>query len=417
MPTIMIVDDDVITVTELTEALRSSGYEIGSTADSGEEAIKIAKKTRPDLVLMDIVMPGKIDGIKAATQIRTELNIPVIFLTGYSEEEYIERAKSARSFGYILKPFVAAQVSSSIKIALHNFELEKSLVEAHDELEKIVEKRTAELEKTYNQMSALINASSDAAQLLDPKGNIITANKVTAKRLKAPLDELLGKCVYDYLPPEIAKKREGKVAQVIKTGKPSRFEDRLDRLVLQNTMYPVINSKGKVVQLAVYSRDISLEKKNTANLKKREKELNARTRSLEEANTAFSILLRRREEDRTHFESSVISNISTLVNPYIEKLKNTPLDAVQTNHLHVIETNLDQVISPFVRDIGSRVLDLTPMELRVATLVKEGKSNIEIAAKLSVSKNTILTHRFNLRRKLGIKNKKINLRAYLLSFH
>ena len=417
MPTIMIVDDDVITVTELTEALRSSGYEIGSTADSGEEAIKIAKKTRPDLVLMDIVMPGKIDGIKAAKQIRTELNIPVIFLTGYSEEEYIERAKSARSFGYILKPFVAAQVSSSIKIALHNFELEKSLVEAHDELEKIVEKRTAELEKTYNQMSALINASSDAAQLLDPKGNIITANKVTAKRLKAPLDKLLGKCVYDYLPPEIAKKREGKVAQVIKTGKPSRFEDRIDKLVLQNTMYPVINSKGKVVQLAVYSRDISPEKKNTANLKKREKELNARTRSLEEANTAFSILLRRREEDRTHFESSVISNISTLVNPYIEKLKNTPLDAVQTNHLHVIETNLDQVISPFVRDIGSRVLDLTPMELRVATLVKEGKSNIEIAAKLSVSKNTILTHRFNLRRKLGIKNKKINLRAYLLSFH
>ena len=128
-------------------------------------------------------------------------------------------------------------------------------------------------------------------------------------------------------------------------------------------------------------------------------------------------MLRRREEDRTHFESSVISNISTLVNPYIEKLKGTPLDAVQTNHLHVIETNLEQVISPFVRDIGSRVLDLTPMELRVANLVKEGKSNIEIAAKLTVSKNTILTHRFNLRRKLGIKNKKINLRAYLLSFH
>lgn len=413
----MIVDDDVITVTELTEALRSSGYEIGSTAESGEEAIKIAKKTRPDVVLMDIVMPGKIDGIEAAKKIRTELNIPVIFLTGYSEEEYIERAKSARSFGYLLKPFVASQVSSTIKIALYNFELEKSLVAAHDELEKVVKKRTADLEKTYNQMSAMINASSDAAQLLDPKGNIITANKVTAKRLKAPLDELLGKCLYDYLPPEIAKKRKGKVAQVIKTGKPSRFEDRVGKLVLQNTMYPVVNSKGKVVQLAVYSRDISPEKKNAANIKKREKELTARTRSLEEANTAFSILLRRREEDRTHFESSVISNISTLVNPYIEKLKSTPLDAVQTNHLHVIETNLEQVISPFVRDIGSRVLDLTPMELRVATLVKEGQSNKEIAAKLSVSKNTILTHRFNLRRKLGIKNKKINLRAYLLSFH
>ena len=184
MPKIMIVDDDVITVTELIEALRSSGYEIGGTAESGEEAVKMAKKTRPDLVLMDIVMPGKTDGIQAAKKIREELNIPVIFLTGYSEEEYIERAKSARSSGYLLKPFVDAQVSSAIKIALYNFELEKSLAEAHVELEKIVAERTADLEKTYNQMSALINASSDAAQLLDPKGNIITANKVTAKRLK-----------------------------------------------------------------------------------------------------------------------------------------------------------------------------------------------------------------------------------------
>lgn len=413
----MIVDDDVITVTELIEALRSSGYEIGETAESGEEAIKMAKKTRPDLILMDIVMPGKIDGIQAAKKIRDEFNIPVIFLTGYSEEEYIERAKTARSFGYLLKPFVDAQVSSAIKIALYNFELEKSLAEAHGELEKIVAERTADLEKTYHQMSALINASSDAAQLLGPKGNIITANEVTAKRLKTTIDELLGKCVYDYLPPEIAKKRQGKVAQVIKTGKPSRFEDRMGKLVLQNTMYPVVNAKGKVVQLAVYSRDVSPEKKNIANLKKREKELKSRTRSLEEANTAFSILLRRREEDRTHFESSVVSNMSTLVKPYIEKLKSTPLDAIQTNHLHVIETNLEQIVSPFVRDIGSRVLELTPMEIRVATLVKEGKSNIEIAEKLSVSKNTILTHRFNLRRKLGIKNKKINLRAYLLSFH
>ena len=82
-----------------------------------------------------------------------------------------------------------------------------------------------------------------------------------------------------------------------------------------------MNSKGKVVQLAAYSRDISKEKKNTQVLKKREKELEARTQNLEEANTAFSILLRRREEDRTHFESSIISNISTLINPILKSLK------------------------------------------------------------------------------------------------
>ena len=112
----------------------------------------------------------------------------------------------------------------------------------------------------------------------------------------------------------------------------------------------------------------------------------------------------------------MISNIGTLIKPYIKKLKNTDLDETQWKYVDVIESNLDQIVSPFVRDIGSQVLDLTPMEIRVANLVKAGKSNKEIALNLGVSKNTILTHRFNLRRKLGIKNKKINLRAYLLSF-
>ena len=77
MPKIMIVDDDVITVTELIEALRSSGYKIGGTAESGEEAVKMAKETRPDLVLMDIVMPGKVDGIEAAKKIAHILDTTV----------------------------------------------------------------------------------------------------------------------------------------------------------------------------------------------------------------------------------------------------------------------------------------------------------------------------------------------------
>ena len=210
MPKIMIVDDDTVTVTELEEALKSSGYDIAGIADSGEEGIAMASKTKPDLVLMDIIMPsGKVDGIAAATKIREENNIPVIFLTGYSETKYIEKAKKAKSFGYLLKPFTDQQVRSAIEIGLYNFELEQSLRKAHADLEKKVEERTADLAQLNEQMSALLNATSDAAQLIDLDGNVIAANAVSAKRLKLKPKELLGPVHLRFSAPPDCQKKKG----------------------------------------------------------------------------------------------------------------------------------------------------------------------------------------------------------------
>ena len=137
MHRLMLVDDQVVAVMELEEHLRLMGYDIVGMASSGQEAVSMAKDLRPDLVLMDIVMPGKWDGIAAAERIKAELDIPVIFLTGYAEEHFIERAKKVEPFGYVLKPLQEEQIKVAIEIALYRKKMEERLQKAHDELERL----------------------------------------------------------------------------------------------------------------------------------------------------------------------------------------------------------------------------------------------------------------------------------------
>ena len=102
---ILIVEDEVIIADSIKNSLKKHGYRVAYLAASGEKALQIAEKENPDLVLMDIVLKGELDGINAADQIRKQLGIPVIFLTAYSNNEIFQSAKITEPFGYITKPF------------------------------------------------------------------------------------------------------------------------------------------------------------------------------------------------------------------------------------------------------------------------------------------------------------------------
>ena len=161
--------------------------------------------------------------------------------------------------------------------------------------------------------------------------------------------------------------------------------------------------------------DINEHKQAEQALREREAELKIKTNSLEEMNTALRVLLKRRDEDKTELEEKVLVNVRELVLPFLKKVKNGRLDAEQMAYIGVLESNLNDIISPFLRTLSSKYSNLTPTEIHVTNLIREGTTNKEMANFMNLSIRTIDFHRENIRKKLGIKNRKTNLRTHLLS--
>ncbi len=160
---IMIVEDEWITADDLRMSLQSLGYTVTSMSSSGEEAIKNAEEDRPDLVLMDIMLKGEMDGIEAASQIRSCYNIPIIYLTAYADEKILERARITEPFGYIVKPFVNEDLKIAIEIALYKHRVEKERKRLIEELHGALPKITT--------LSGLLPICPSCKKIRDAEGN------------------------------------------------------------------------------------------------------------------------------------------------------------------------------------------------------------------------------------------------------
>ena len=170
-------------------------------------------------------------------------------------------------------------------------------------------------------------------------------------------------------------------------------------------------TKRSVVSLL----DITAQRQSEEAVRKQKDELEEKAFRLEEVNTALKVLLRQRAEDQNEIEARMVTNVKELVIPYLEVLKKKNQDDSLKSSIQTLETNLNGIMSPFLKKLTLQYANLTSREIQIANLVRDGNSTKEIADILNCSIRSVEFHRNNIRKALGLNKNKANLRSYLLS--
>ena len=281
---------------------------------------------------------------------------------------------------------------------------------------KLTEETLRESEEKYK----TVTESSLTGIFIHQDDRFIFVNDRFAEMHGYKTEELLGKEHLALIHPDeretlrdiAAKRLKGKIG-------PQRYEVRRLRkngeTIWCEMMAALIFYRGRPAIMGNII-DITERKKAEQALKEKERQLEIKANALEESNIALKVLLKRREEDKTELEEKILLNVKELVIPYLEKLKNSGIDEQQRTHVSILESNLNDITSSFSHRLSSKFLNFTPTEIQITNLLRQGKTNKEIGELLNSSERTVAFHRENIRKKLGLKNKKTNLKAYLLSF-
>ena len=296
-------------------------------------------------------------------------------------------------------------------------------------------------------LAGIIASVTDHMSIIDEQYNIVWVNNI-AKELFGP--DLVGKKCYSAYHGYDRLCEPCMVSKCFEDGKVYEYETEVigadrNRMLFWCTCGVVArHSDGRPKSVIKISRDITeckqskeqlelsygqaiiyaeelleqiKERKQAEDaLRKRKAALTAQSMNLKEVNTALKVLLRHREKDKSELEEKVLANVKKLVLPYIRNLRNTRLNSKQMAYIGIIESNLNTIISTFAQKLSSKYLGLTSKEIQIAGLVMDGKTSKEIAELLNVSVRAVEFHRDNIRTKLGLQNKKVNLRSYLLFF-
>jgi PAS domain S-box-containing protein len=263
--------------------------------------------------------------------------------------------------------------------------------------------------------------SAPAVTLIVAGGNILYVNQAFEQITGYTREEALAMQFWDVVHPDMQElvKNRGLARQRGDTV-PSRYELKAltkgGQTRWMDMAATIINYGGKIATLAV-AYDITERKQAEEALLAREQDLENKTQDLEELNAALKVLLKKREDDRVVLEKTMLSNVEQLIEPYLQNLKQTNLSDRQANLLGIIETNVAEILSPFALHFSTLKYKLTPKEIQIANLIKQGKTSKEIADIMGLSARTIEFHRTKIRNKFGLKSGKDNLQANLIALN
>lgn len=311
--------------------------------------------------------------------------------------------------------------------------LEERLTELRLEIEterKRREKLQFLVDQAQREWGRTFNSIENYIVILDTDKRILRMNRALSLAFNKPMEESLGGHCYHVLHDRQKVCKGCPTDLVMQDHKTHTIEYENHRIgkCFLITASPIFDDSANLVGIVHVTKDITEKKaaehalkiaydKMEEKVKERTAQLDFKSRHLEEANMALRLMLKAREEDRLELGEKVITNVKHLLLPYIEKLKNSPLSGSQVEWLQILSTNMGQITSSFTTTLSAHPINLTPREIETANLVKSGRTNKEIAELLRVSQRAIEFHRNNIRKKLGLKNQKTNLRSYLLSLH
>jgi len=339
--TIMVVEDETIVALDIQNRLTKLGYNVPAVLATGEEAIEQAPQIAPDLVLMDIMLAGEIDGIKAAEEIHQQLNIPVIFLTAYADSRTLQAAKLTEPYGYVLKPFEERELHTTIEMGLYRHKLE------------------SELRQSRQWFATTLKCIGDAVIATDGQGKIVFMNPVaealTGWQEKAATGKDLNE-VFNIVNETTRAAVENPAARALRDGTITGLANHTI-LIAQNgsetpiddSAAPIRNDQGQIIGVVLVFRDVTERKRAEEQIRLHHEELEA----LVQKRTAQVQLLERQrvENEKLAATGRMAARIAHEINNPLAGIKNSfllikdhiPQNAPDYEYVPRIQKEIDRV--------------------------------------------------------------------------
>lgn len=253
VPRILVVEDEAIEALDIQQRLERMGYQVSGVAHSGEEGLRKAEELSPDLVLMDIMLPGKLDGVMTAERIRSRLDIPVIYLTAYADENTLQRAKITEPYAYLVKPFQERELHIAIEIALYKYKIERKLKES---------------EKWF---STTLRSIGDAVIATDRNALVKFMNPVAESLTGWPQEEALEMHlakVFDIINRDTRQTVENPVIRVLREGNIVGLANHTvlvtrngTEIPIDDRASPIKDDRGNLIGVVLVFRDVTEREK------------------------------------------------------------------------------------------------------------------------------------------------------------